>query len=79
MIGFILINAVPEYEHEIYIELLKISGVIEVHSLVGEYALIAKVEFQDVTELGEIILNKIKTMKGVLCTKTLLWAVRSEK
>ncbi|GAH54084.1 unnamed protein product [marine sediment metagenome] len=79
MIGFVLINAVPEYEHEIYIELLKISGVIEVHPLVGEYALIAEVEFQDVTELGEIILNKIKAMKGVLCTKTLLWAVISEK
>lgn len=74
MICFILINAVSEYEHEVYSRLLNTPGVTEVHPLVGEYDLIAKVEFQDVDELGEFILNKIKTMKGVLCTKTLTWS-----
>lgn len=68
-----------EYGHEIYGRLLKIPEVTEVHPLMGEYDLIAKVESQDMDELEDILLNKIKTMKGVLCTKTLMQAMISEK
>ncbi|GAH67810.1 unnamed protein product [marine sediment metagenome] len=79
MTSFVLINAVSGYEHEIYNKLLKIPEVTAVHPLTGEYDLIAKIESQDMDELGNIILNKIKTMKGILCTKTLMWAMTSEK
>lgn len=73
MISFVLINAVSEYEHEVYNRLLKTPEVIEIHPLIGEYDLIAKVEFQNIKGLEEFILNEIKTIKGVLCTKTLTW------
>ena len=70
-IGFILINVAPAHEHEIYNKLSKIPQIIELHPLFGEYDLIAKIEADDFEELGTIIVNKIRSITGVLDTKTL--------
>jgi DNA-binding Lrp family transcriptional regulator len=70
-IGFVLINVVPAHEHEIYNKLSKIPQIIELHPLFGEYDLIAKIEADDFEELGTIIVNKIRSITGVLDTKTL--------
>jgi DNA-binding Lrp family transcriptional regulator len=70
-VGFVLINVAPAHEHEIYNKLSKIPQIIELHPLFGEYDLIAKIEASDFEELGTIIVNKIRTIVGVLDTKTL--------
>jgi len=70
-IGFVLINVAPAHEHEVYNKLSKIPQIIELHPLFGEYDLIAKIESDDFEELGTIIVNKIRSITGVLDTKTL--------
>ena len=38
---------------------------------VGEYDIIAKIEAEDFEKLGEIVINNIRSIKGVIDTKTL--------
>ena len=70
-IGFILIKAAPALEHEVYTKLSKIQEIIDLHPLFGEYDLIAKIEAEDFEKLGEIVINNIRSVKGVIDTKTL--------
>jgi DNA-binding Lrp family transcriptional regulator len=70
-IGFILINVAPAHENEVYNKLSKIPQIVELHPLFGEYDLIAKIDANDFEELGTIIVNKIRSITGVLDTKTL--------
>ena len=71
IIGFVLIKAAPTYEYDVFTELSNISEIVELHSLFGEYDLIAKIEANDYEKLGEIVINKIRAVEGVLITKTL--------
>ncbi|MBN2598916.1 MAG: Lrp/AsnC ligand binding domain-containing protein [Candidatus Thermoplasmatota archaeon] len=70
-IGFVLINVSPAHEHDVYNKLSKIPQIVELHPLFGEYDLIAKIDANDFEELGTIIVNKIRSITGVLDTKTL--------
>ena len=70
-IGFILINVAPAHEHVVYNKLSKIPQIVELHPLFGEYDLIAKIDANDFEELGTIIVNKIRSIIGILDTKTL--------
>ena len=70
-LGFVLINAAPEFEHEVYNKLLKVPQILELCPLFGEYDLIAKIEAEDFEKLGEIVINNIRSIKDVIDTKTL--------
>ncbi|MDH7506797.1 MAG: Lrp/AsnC ligand binding domain-containing protein [Candidatus Thermoplasmatota archaeon] len=70
-IGFVLISAAPAHEHEVYNKLSKIKEIIELHPLFGEYDIIAKIEAEDFEKLGKIIVEKIRSINGVIDTKTL--------
>ncbi len=70
-IGFVLISTAPAKEHEVYNALLKIKEIVELHPLFGEYDLIAKIEASDFNILGQIVVDKIRTIHGVIDTKTL--------
>ena len=70
-IGFVLINVAPAHEHDVYNKISKIPQIVEIHPLFGEYDLIAKIDATDFEELGTIIVNKIRSIIGVLDTKTL--------
>src|ERR1041385_2337067 len=70
-VGFVLISAAPGKEHEVYNTLLKVSEIVELHPLFGEYDLIAKLEAADFDTLGHVIVNKIRSIEGVVDTKTL--------
>ena len=70
-IGFVLISAAPAHEHKVYTELSKIPQIVELHPLFGEYDIIAKIETEDYEKLGNIVVNKIRTVEGVKDTKTL--------
>ena len=70
-IGFVLINAAPAHEQEVYNKLSKVKEIIELHPLFGEYDIIAKIEAEDFEKLANIIVEKIRSINGVLDTKTL--------
>lgn len=71
VIGFVLMHISPVHEHEIFQKLSLIPEVIELHTLFGEYDLVAKIEAKNYEGIGEIIIHKIKTIEGIMDTKTL--------
>jgi len=70
-IGFVLISTAPAKEHDVYNELLGVSQIVELHPLFGEYDLIAKIEAEDFNKLGQIVVDNIRLINGVIDTKTL--------
>lgn len=70
-IGFVLVSTSPAKEHEVYNALLRVPEIVELHPLFGEYDLIAKIEAEDFNTLGQIVVDKIRTIPGVVDTKTL--------
>jgi len=70
-VGFVLISTAPAKEHDVYSELSKVKEIVELHPLFGEYDLIAKVEADDFNRLGQIVVDKIRSIPGVIDTKTL--------
>lgn len=71
-LGFVLIVATPSYVHELYDKLSKLPEIVELHPLFGEYDLIAKIEADNFDILGEIVVNKIRSVKGVTFTTTFI-------
>ena len=70
-IAFVLISTAPAKDHEVYNELMKVKEVVELHPLFGEYDLIAKIEAKNLNELGQIVVDKVRSIPGVIDTKTL--------
>ncbi len=70
-IGFVLISTSSAQEHRVYNELLNVNQIVELHPLFGEYDLIAKVSAEDYNALGQIVVDHIRTVDGVVETKTL--------
>ena len=71
VIGFVLISVAPAHEHDVYNKLSKTHEIVELHPLFGEYDLIAKVKADDFDKLGKIVASKIRSVEGVINTKTL--------
>jgi DNA-binding Lrp family transcriptional regulator len=70
-VGFVLINTSPQKEHEVYNNLIRIEEISEVHPLFGSYDLIVKIEVKDYDDLGSILMDKIRSLDGIIDTKTL--------
>lgn len=70
-IGFVLISTAPAKEHDVYEKLRTVPEIVELHPLFGEYDLIAKIEADDFNVLGQIVVDRIRTIPGVIDTKTL--------
>jgi len=70
-IGFVLINTAPSQEYLVYNKLSKIPEIIELHPLFGEFDLIVKVNAGDFEKIGHFIVDRIKTIEGVIDTKVL--------
>jgi DNA-binding Lrp family transcriptional regulator len=73
-LGFVLIKVSPRKEREVYEKLAKLKEVEELYPLFGEYDLIAKVVVKDFEELSEVVVKKIRSVDGVIETKTLTGA-----
>jgi DNA-binding Lrp family transcriptional regulator len=69
--GFVLMHVSPLHEHEVFNKLSKLHEVVELHPLFGEYDVIAKIEAKDYEDVGQIIIDKIRTIDGIVDTKTL--------
>ena len=70
-VGLVLTKAAPAHEHEVYNKLSKIPEIVELHPLFGEYDLIAKIKVDNFEKLGSIVVNKFRSIEGVVDTKTL--------
>lgn len=70
-VAFVLISTAPTQEHVVYNTLFKEPDILELYPLFGEYDLIAKIESASFEQIGEIVSKKIRTIKGIIDTKTL--------
>jgi DNA-binding Lrp family transcriptional regulator len=71
-IGFALLSISPLKEKEVFETLSKIPEISEVHPLFGEYDILVKIESGDIDAIGEIVIKKIRSLQGVVDTKTLI-------
>jgi len=71
-IGFALLSISPLHEKIVYETLRSIPEVTEVHPLFGEYDILLKIECGDIDTIGDVVINKIRSIKGVTDTKTLI-------
>lgn len=70
--GFALLTISPLKEKEVFDALSKISEIAEVHPLFGEYDILVKIESPDIDAIGEVIIKKIRSLTGIVDTKTLI-------
>lgn len=70
-IGFVLIKTAPAEERNVYKKLKTLDEVKEVHSLFGEFDLIAKIQADNFNNLGQVVVDEIRSVDGVEDTKTL--------
>ncbi len=70
-VAFVLIRVLPGKEHEIYNKVSQLKYVAEVHPLLGEYDLILKIDTDEMTEIGKLVIQDIRSINGVVETKTL--------
>ncbi|AAT43099.1 Lrp/AsnC ligand binding domain-containing protein [Picrophilus oshimae] len=68
--AFILISIIPGKEYEVYQKISSLNGITEVHPLLGEYDMIAKLTVNG--DIGKYIIDNIRTIAGVIDTKTLM-------
>ena len=73
-LGFVLIKAAPRREREVLDALQALGDVVEVHPLFGEYDFIAKLEAADFDALGHAVVGRIRSINGVMETRTLTGA-----
>ncbi len=73
-VGFVLINVAPGVEKKVFDNMIKWEEIQELYPLFGDYDLIAKIEAPDYETLSDIVVHKIRAIKGVTETKTLTGA-----
>ncbi|MGA1793505.1 MAG: Lrp/AsnC ligand binding domain-containing protein [Thermoplasmatota archaeon] len=71
MVGFIFIKTESKKEVKTFRSLKMLKEITELTPLFGEFDLLAKVEARDFNELSVIVLKKIRTIPGVIETRTL--------
>jgi len=77
--AFVLVNSDPEVEEELINDLIKIEGVKEVHSVYGIYDFIVKVESESLEELKAIITWKVRRLRKIRASTTMIVAQSKTK
>ena len=70
LIAYVYITTVPEKEESVGVQLTQIADIQEVHFISGNDCYLTKVRCKDSVVLGDILKNKIKTIDGVLRTRS---------
>jgi DNA-binding Lrp family transcriptional regulator len=70
--GFALLSISPLQEKTVYSALKNISEITEIHPLFGEFDILVKIECQDIDHIGEVVIQKIRVLKGIVDSKTLI-------
>ena len=70
--GFALLSISPLHEKAIFNALNNIAEIAEVHPLFGEYDILVKIDCSDIDDIGDVVIKKIRSLKGIVDTKTLI-------
>jgi DNA-binding Lrp family transcriptional regulator len=70
--GFALLSISPLHEKSVYSALKNVPEITEIHPLFGEYDILVKIECGDIDHIGEVVIQKIRALKGVVDSKTLI-------
>jgi len=71
IIGFVLINVAPGKELTIFEIISNWDEVLDIYPLFGDYDIIVKIQANNYETLSEIIVHRIRTLNGIIDTKTL--------
>ncbi len=69
--GYILINTAPGRIGRVFRELTQVEEIIEMYPIFGEYDIIAKTETGNFDDMGGVVVDKVRSVEGVINTKTL--------
>ena len=67
-----MVNSQSGYEERVYEKLLGISGIKNVYRVFGAYDIILRIEEMDLESLHEKIVSRIRSIKEVSSTLTLI-------
>ena len=70
--GFALLSISPLHEKSVYSALKNVPEITEIHPLFGEYDILVKIECGDIDHIGEVVIKKIRALKGIVDSKTLI-------
>ncbi|MCI0501312.1 MAG: Lrp/AsnC ligand binding domain-containing protein [Epsilonproteobacteria bacterium] len=70
--GFALLSISPLHEKSVYAALKSVKEITEIHPLFGEYDILVKIECADIDRIGEVVIQKIRSLKGIVDSKTLI-------
>jgi len=71
-LGFALLSISPLHEKTVFESLKNVPEIIEIHPLFGEYDILVKIQTADIDTIGEVVIKKIRALKGIVDTKTLI-------
>ena len=71
-VAIVLINAEVGSEDELLRELRKLDNVSETYAVYGVYDILAKVEAQTMEELKEVITSKVRKLKNLRSSLTMM-------
>jgi len=71
-LAFVMINAELGSEKELVKELRNIEGVVEANEVYGVYDIVVKVDLPTMDKLKEVISRKIRSLRGVRSTLTMM-------
>lgn len=69
--AFVLVSIVPGAEFRVFKKLKNLLEIDEIFPLFGEYDFLVRLVAEDFEEIGNIVVNKIRIIRGVKATKTL--------
>ena len=70
--AFVLFKTEPSREREVYLALSELDEIVETHALYGEYDLLARVQCRDPKHLTALLIDKLRSIDGVLESQTLI-------
>ncbi|MCL4311873.1 MAG: Lrp/AsnC ligand binding domain-containing protein [Candidatus Thermoplasmatota archaeon] len=70
-VAFVLIRVIPGKEQDVYNLVSTLKYVTEIHPILGEFDIIARIETEDLSKIGKLVIQDIRTISGVVDTKTL--------
>tara|TARA_B100000963_G_scaffold180269_1_gene156631 strand:+ start:61 stop:297 length:237 start_codon:yes stop_codon:yes gene_type:complete len=73
-IGYVLINVQPGTEQQVYNDVKSLPYVTDATVLFGDHDLIVKLEATDLATIAKAVVQHIRSVEGVVDTKTLAGA-----
>ena len=73
-VGYVLINVEPGAEYEVYNSASELPFVVDANLLFGDHDLILKIEAENMGVIARLVVDNIRSIDGVLNTKTLACA-----